>query len=292
MNDMIIQKKPFDIPVFDINLKVFRISDILTIMHPPALEWQSPAVHTHFAYEAFFITGDALSITTGEQTRTYENQILIVPPKVKHCSFPKSYGSFCLLFSFEDTRKPSLRQEKLKELLAQGPCVLPLTPDIEFYIRKAAQKNCRLDSVSLQEKHHLVSLLFCELFSQLLPGEKVPLPEEKGNARHIYTIETYINKNRHQKIILAEVAKAVNLSQRQVNRIIQKEYGCTLSQLVTDKKLSTAERLIRNGKLPIDQIAAQSGLGSVNYFYAVFKKHYGMSPLQYRKHYQQEKAQK
>ena len=71
-----------------------------------------------------------------------------------------------------------------------------------------------------------------------------------------------------------------------------KEYGCTLSQLVTDKKLSTAEQLIRNGKLPIDQIAAQSGLGSVNYFYAVFKKRYGMSPLQYRKHYQQEKAQK
>lgn len=289
MNNTPVQKKPFDVSVFDISLKVFRISDILTIMHPPAIEWQQPSVHTHFTYEAFFITGDALEITTEDQTRTYENQVLIVPPKVKHCSFPNNPGSFCLLFSFEDTRKPTARQEKLKARLSQGPCVLPLTPDVEFYIRKVAQKNCRFDSVSQQEKYHLATLLFYELFSRLIPKEHAPLPEEKGNARHIYNIETYINQHRDQKIALEDVANAVSLSQRQVSRIIQKEYGCTLSQLITEKRLSKAERQIITSTIPIDQIAAQSGLGSTNYFYSVFKKRYGVSPLQYRKQHQENK---
>ncbi len=46
---------------------------------------------------------------------------------------------------------------------------------------------------------------------------------------------------------------------------------------------SLAELLLKNTELKISEISLQSCLGSENYFYQVFKKKYGMSPLKYRK---------
>ena len=97
-----------------------------------------------------------------------------------------------------------------------------------------------------------------------------------------YDVETYIQ-------IYNPMSFLMQVEIEQVSRIIQKEYGCTLSQLITEKRLSKAEREIVTTATPIDQIAAQSGLGSTNYFYSVFKKRYGVSPLQYRKQHQENK---
>ena len=105
----------------------------------------------------------------------------------------------------------------------------------------------------------------------------------KGSAKHIYEIERFINSNLGKKITIQDVAEHISLSTRQLSRIVQKEYACTLVELITDKKLASAEILIRNTHIPIGEIATQINLGSTNYFYALFKNRYGVSPLQYRK---------
>ena len=280
------QANPFDVSVFDIGLKVFRVNDAFSLMRPStrtAMEDTQFNIHTHFTYEVFFVTEGSLSLTVEKSTEVYERKILIVPPKTKHCSMPTKRGNYCLLFAFDGSSRPNRRQQFLEQLL-QRPCCVDLTEDMAFYIRKLTLKNCCCtDPVSRQETVHLASLLFYELFSCLLPPEQVQPNLEKSNARHIFAIETYINSHPNQKILLADVAKAVSLSTRQVSRIILKEYNCSLSQLVLEKRLSAAEQLIRNSRLPIEHIALQSGIGSPNYFFSLFKKHYGVSPLQYRK---------
>ena len=79
------------------------------------------------------------------------------------------------------------------------------------------------------------------------------------------------------------MAEHVYLSTKQISRIIKKEYGCTLSQLVTDKKLAAAKKLLKDTDMKIGEIALAVNLGAENYFYLLFKKKYNQTPLQYRK---------
>ena len=68
-----------------------------------------------------------------------------------------------------------------------------------------------------------------------------------------------------------------------VNRIYINLYEQKLEVNLEDN--STASTLIKNTAIPISEIAKQTNLGSENYFYTLFKKRYGISPLQYRKTY-------
>ena len=281
------QSRPFDVSLFDTRLKVFRVGNTFGIKKRAELESDRThfTVHSHFTYEVFFVTDGRLELIIGDQTRTYERKVLIIPPKVKHFSVPSDTGSYSLLFSFD--LPDSKWQAVLDQQLQQDICCLPLTEDMSFYVKHMAHKGEFSDPIAEHEKGLFAALLFYEIFSQLLPQNTPSVqPEEKGSAKHIYAIEAYINRSLRHRITLTEVAAHMALSTRQVSRIIQKEYGCTLSQLVTDKKLSAAELLVRTGDMPIEEIAVKSELGSPNYFYTLFKKRYGMSPLQYRKQHQ------
>ncbi len=125
-------------------------------------------------------------------------------------------------------------------------------------------------------------LLFCQVIQQLLPEDSQSQPA-KSKDTHINAIESYINANRYRQITPTDIAENVFLSVRQVSRIIQKEYHCTPRQLILEKKLSAAEILLKNTDIKVSQIAAMVNLGADNYFYTLFKKRYGKSPLQYRK---------
>ena len=274
-----------DINVFGMSLKVFRIGQtpgikyLDTAVRNPA---DIKSIHSHFTYEVFFVTEGELELVTERESRIYERKILIIPPKIRHYSVPSGAGSYCLLFSFEDTSQwRTLAEAQLKDNI----CQLALSDDSAFYIRKIAEK-CSLPSeTSEREMMHLASLLFYEIMGGLFPQWHLLQAGSSGSTRHIHEIEQYINGHIKNKILLSDIANHISLSPRQVSRVINKEYGCSLTELVTDKRLGAAELLIKNTALPIGEIAKQTNLGSENYFYTLFKKRYGISPLQYRKLY-------
>ncbi len=286
-----IKSEPLDVAVFGMPLKVFRIGKTPGIKYR-SNSAQSPenmkSIHSHFTYEIFFVTDGTLELVTEEATGTYERKVLIIPPKIRHYSCPSAEGSYCLLFSFEDSKKAGKWQADVEARLKKGICQLPLSEDMAFYIRKIADKCSQTELAVEKEEALLASLLFYEIFRLLLPKEQMYQELDKGSAKHIYEIERFINSNMDKKISLEEVAQHISLSTRQVSRIVRKEYDCTLAELITDKKLTSAEILIRKTEMSIGEIAAQTNLGSTNYFFALFKNKYGISPLQYRKKLQQE----
>lgn len=280
--------EPLDISVFGMPLKVFRIGKTPGIKYhhdPDEIPASIRSVHSHFTYEVFFVTEGPLKLITEENAEVFQKKVLIIPPKIRHYSIPSGEGSYCLLFSFEEGKKQNKWQSEIEARLRDGVCQLPLSEDIAFYIRKIAEK-CTQTGVAVEKEEALLaSLIFYEIIGQLLPESYGRQSQGAGSAKHIYEIETYINFNinKKQRITLSDVAKHISLSTRQVSRIIQKEYNCTLGELITDKKLAAAEMLIKNTDMPVGEIARQANLGSDNYFYTLFKKRYGISPLQYRK---------
>ena len=104
----------------------------------------------------------------------------------------------------------------------------------------------------------------------------------KSKANNIGNIEVFINRNINKKITLKDVSKSIFLSEKQISRIIEKEYGCTFSELLTEKRLAIAEVLLKTTDMNISDIDAQTFYGTESYFYTVFKNKYGVSPLKYR----------
>ena len=68
-----------------------------------------------------------------------------------------------------------------------------------------------------------------------------------------------------------------------VSRIIKKHYNCTITELINKRKLAIAVKLLTETNLSIAKIIDTVGYPTPNYFFKIFKKHYGVSPLSYRK---------
>ena len=264
-------------------LNVVRVGKSMRLKNAVQASSQSVRyLHSHFTYEVFFITEGSLTLVTDGASATYEGKVVIIPPRTGHYTLPQGDGCFCLLFSFEKSKDSAQKTSYLKALLEQGICTLPMTEDVSYYIRAIARKSeGGLSENSERDVFLLTSLLFEELMRALQPEDAGAEPI-KASSKHIAAIEAFVNSNYRCRITLSDVASHVYLSPRQVSRILQREYGSTLSALVTEKRLAQAKMLLKNTDQSVGKIALDVGIGSENYFFALFKKRYGITPLKYR----------
>ena len=280
------EKDLFHVSVDGIGIKVFRVGASPRIPTKEAV-MKDPeimrGVHTHFTYEVFFVTSGTLTLITDDYSKNYERSVFIISPKIKHYSIPSDDGSYCLLFSF-DTADGACEKRiaAIKEKLSEGVYEMPITDEIAFYIRTLAEKSAMRTAEAERAASLLAELIFNTLVYAILPRD-TGASKENVHYEHIEAIETYINNHLHKKITLSDIAGSVYLSTKQISRIIEREYGCGFSELIADKRLASAEILVKNTDLSISKIAERTFYGTEAYFYTAFKKKYGMTPLQYRK---------
>jgi AraC-like DNA-binding protein len=92
----------------------------------------------------------------------------------------------------------------------------------------------------------------------------------------------YIKQNIKKKISLEEIANAAQTSIRHCNRLFNTYLHCSPLQFYHTQKMAVAESMLLNATLSIKQIAVWLGYKDPLYFSSQFKKHFGVSPLQYR----------
>lgn len=67
-----------------------------------------------------------------------------------------------------------------------------------------------------------------------------------------------------------------------VARVCARHTGKTPSQLVAEARMATAARLLATTDEPIIAVAMEVGLDNLSHFYALFKRHHGVTPRAYR----------
>ena len=240
-------------------------------------------LHKHSTYEIFFIIDGSLTFVTEERKTEYSSSVLIIPPYYNHYTVSNVDNGYCLYFSFSQSQKNSLNGlfSALSERIASDVCALPIDNNIKFYLHRLAEQ---VDSSTSDENaYHLISLIFSSLFENInvSPASLAESKSEKG-GKYIHMIDSYLAEAQYRKVSLDELAKALFLCPKQVSRIIKKEYGCSLSELINRQRLSVACMLLKQTNLTIAQIASTVGYEYENYFFTVFKKAYGISPSHYR----------
>ena len=83
-------------------------------------------------------------------------------------------------------------------------------------------------------------------------------------------------------VSIGDLAKKLKLSPRTLNRRFRRATGMTPLAYLQSLRIANAKDLLRHSNLSVGDIAWQIGLHDVSYFSQLFKRHSGISPLQYR----------
>ncbi len=103
------------------------------------------------------------------------------------------------------------------------------------------------------------------------------------HARLIQQAKEYIEQHHADpELSLNEVAARVNLSPSHFSVVFSEETCKTVKEYLTEVRLNKAKELLRMTTLRSADIAYQVGYSDPHYFSSVFKKHTGVSPLEFR----------
>lgn len=96
-------------------------------------------------------------------------------------------------------------------------------------------------------------------------------------------VKTYVKNNLSKKITLSELSWKLHCSTVTLTEHFKKEYGITIMEYVTQKRMDKAVRLLENSDLSIREISEDCGFPDIEYFSRCFKGIHKMSPSAWRK---------
>lgn len=81
---------------------------------------------------------------------------------------------------------------------------------------------------------------------------------------------------------LSELAERLACNIVWLSRMIKNLTGKTYTELIQIKRMNQAAYLLESTKISVADIGFLVGYENISYFYRIFKKHYGLTPRQYR----------
>ncbi|MBQ9992317.1 MAG: helix-turn-helix domain-containing protein [Firmicutes bacterium] len=99
----------------------------------------------------------------------------------------------------------------------------------------------------------------------------------------IQKVIIHIESDLTADLSLNTLATQQNVNPSYLSALFHRETGKTLIEYITAARMEAAASLLRTTHLQIQIIAQQCGISDTNYFSKLFKKHYGITPKQFRK---------
>lgn len=103
-----------------------------------------------------------------------------------------------------------------------------------------------------------------------------------GNGSVVRQLCQYLLGKLGQMVSIEDVERRFGMERRSLNRMFVQETGLTIFAWYHEQRMALAQRLLREGGFPIQQIAADLGYSSVCNFSTAFRMKFGLSPRQFR----------
>lgn len=107
---------------------------------------------------------------------------------------------------------------------------------------------------------------------------------DERNKKLVRSIQLYIEKNYANDLSMDDLTEAFHVSRTYISRLLKKYSGKSFIEYLTDVRFGHAEQLINENKYKQYEIAEMVGYKDFGYYIKVFKKRYGITPNEFRKH--------
>lgn len=248
-------------------------------------DWSMAELHSHRHYELYFLLeGKRRFLFANTLLELSENSLVVIPPFVLH----KTEGG--PFFRINVNCSPNSLSPFAKETLDDCFRRTAVTFDAEEMteIRKILDELLKYSDKFAPDipfiKQTLADYLIYRIYTHTGNNPIPTVSMAQSVPSVLLKIIDYINKNYAEELSLQRLSEEFFLSEVSLCNYFKKYLNCTIGTYVVNLRLSKAKELLALTKQPIEEIAAQTGFSSANYFGLVFKKNVGLSPLHYRKH--------
>ena len=214
------------------------------------------------------------------RTKAFAKWVSTCPRPIGILTYSRAAASLCTFCDIAAIRVPEevaiLSNKYVRSLCAVAP--VPLS-GVEFSDRKLAQETVKL----LQQK-----------IDGELNDEETLLISPKGivvdRSTDILAVDdplvasalSFMRDHFHEPIEVDDITRYLSVSRRTLERAFRQSLGRGINVELRRKRLDVAKELLSSTESTIADIAHAVGFGSVNYLHRAFRKHFGMSPRQFR----------
>lgn len=134
--------------------------------------------------------------------------------------------------------------------------------------------------------NHYMSLIFNHVSEYLQSNEP---PDFDKYYELLSAVRNRIYSANYQFFCVEGSAHEIRMSKSNFQHLYKKFFGVTFMQDLINSRIEHAKMLLLNTNLASADISKQCGYNNFAHFTRQFKKHTGLTPLEYRRHYQVKK---
>lgn len=238
--------------------------------------------HYHNAYELYYLVEGKRNYLT--ETNIYQlspHWVTLTKPNVYHATSGQKYKRYVLYFS-EDFLLKYFHPDFVKQLLQ---CF-----SRDSIAGQAVQTDPRIQKLLYlllddcdKRRYDIGAIRISELLLRLNAVQKIDTASTIVESPFIQQVFTYIEENLNTINSLEEVSNHFFLSKYHFSRVFKKETGHTFFEFLINARIAKALHFLKTSTFSINEISALCGFSTRAYFFVVFKKKMGMTPLAYRK---------
>lgn len=116
--------------------------------------------------------------------------------------------------------------------------------------------------------------------------QKIQDETKMNHKKVVQTILDIIEQSYQEEITLTAVAAQVYLNSSYVSRLLKRECGKSFTELLTECRMEKAKELLKDPTNKINEVAENVGMPDAQYFSSKFKKYTGLTPSEYRDHFE------
>ncbi len=244
-------------------------------------------MHFHSFYEMHYLLDGSMICDRGYSRQSIPpHSVCIIPPTVKHRFIPCSAQARRLSFYISFERiigEPEGIYDRIVAALGSSRADLIKDKQIEGYFEQLAKANIwSQNPVKYLQAQSLLQLILLRILTLCVPASgKAPGKTRTGDMRDMASslvIEHYIWENYGNPVTVKDAATFCGISVRSLERVCDRSFGKTFTELLRDYRMDTARNLMLTTDLDLGEIAKITGYSSYDGFYKAWTKHFGCSP--------------
>ena len=263
-------------------------------------EWPSAGVEhqTDMIFFNYCIKGRCeVSLSDGLTTCVSEGELIISKNAViKEYFYPlKQYEGIEIIFNMDALKHADHMLKEhfdidITQIFAHYTTTnLPFTTAVNAKVHQLLKEMCDLNAGDhlLQMRIHMLHLLHLLSKKEIISDQKKRTYLTSSQIQIAKSVEAIITKDLQKKITVTELSDTFNVSATTLKTYFKGLYGKNISTYLQELRMNKAAKLIAETKHPISDISSMVGYENQSKFAAVFKNHFAVSPLEYRrvKHY-------